>query len=112
MSGSTTSATSPKLALRLPIGLTGTTPSGPTRRSAIAARVSSMGYNGNSCLIPREHVWTSPVRKAAAEGHDFRLRACIRPLDQTLSASGHDGNPGVSFYGTTAASRALLPSQV
>ena len=50
MSGSTPSATSPKPELRLLSGSDGTTPSGHTRRSAIAVRVSSVGYNRNSWL--------------------------------------------------------------
>jgi hypothetical protein len=45
--GSTTSATSPKPEVS---GSNGTTPNGPTRPSAIAARVSSARYNLNSWL--------------------------------------------------------------
>jgi len=50
VSGSTTSATSPKLELPLPGGLNGTMQRGATRRSAIEARVSSVGYNINLWL--------------------------------------------------------------
>jgi hypothetical protein len=50
VSGSTTSATSPKPELRLLSGFIGTTPSGLTRRLAIAVRASSAGYNRNSWL--------------------------------------------------------------
>jgi hypothetical protein len=50
VSGSTTSAISPKLELRLLSGSNRTTRSDRTRRSAIAVRVSSVGYNRNSWL--------------------------------------------------------------
>ena len=52
----------------------------------------------------------SPVRKAAALiVLTVRLRACIRPLDEAPSASGHDGNPHVFAFSITSASWALRP---
>jgi len=40
-----------------------------------------------------------------------RLRACIRPLDETQCASGHDGKPRVLSLSKIAASRACSPNR-
>jgi hypothetical protein len=52
----------------------------------------------------------SPMRKVdRSDVRVVRLRACIRPLDETQCASGHDGKPRVLSLSKIAASRALLP---
>src|ERR1700722_18079158 len=55
------------------------------------------------------HIWTQPRAQGCCSVLTVRLRACIRPLDEAPSASGHDGNPHVFAYNTTSASWALLP---
>jgi hypothetical protein len=113
VSGSTTSATSPKPELRLAEWINWYNAEQPTRRSVIAARVSSVGTTETRGLIPGVHVWTQPrAQGCCSDDTDVRLRSCIRPLDGAPCTPGHDGNPRVFFYDTTSASRALHPSQV